>query len=197
MTNTATNSGIPTARSVDHLGLTVPDLEQAVEFFTTYLGCEVIWRYGPYGDDGDMMQRQLNVHPEATARIAFLRMGPTFNLELFEYSAPEQVKQVPKNSDYGGNHLGIYVDDFDAAVDYLRQVPGVVLQEGPNLNGGDDDPAGLSFCYFLTPWGAQVELVSAPSGMAYEQRTDRRAAPPAEFWHCGGATVTRRDNEGN
>lgn len=185
MTHAEPARGIPTARSVDHIGLTVPDLEEAVEFFTGHLGCQVVWEYGPYGNDGDMMRRQLNVHPEATARIAFLRMGPTLNLELFEYDAPEQTRQLPKNSDFGGSHLGIYVDDIDAAVEYLRTVPGVTLQEGPNLNTGDTDPSGLSFCYFLTPWGQQMELVSAPQGMGYERRTVRRAAPPAEHWHNG------------
>ncbi|KAB1642318.1 VOC family protein [Gulosibacter chungangensis] len=178
-------TSIPTARSVDHIGLTVPDLEEAVAFFTNYLGCQVVWEFGPYGNDGDMMRRQLNVHPEAIARIAFLRMGPTLNLELFEYSAPDQVKQLPKNSDFGGSHLGIYVDDIEVAVEYLRTVPGVVLQDGPNLNTGDTDPAGLAFCYFLTPWGQQMELVSAPAGMGYEKRTLKRSAPPAEYWQNG------------
>ncbi|HJN61759.1 MAG TPA: VOC family protein, partial [Alphaproteobacteria bacterium] len=29
-------------------------------------------------------------------------------------------------------------------------------------------------CYFLTPWGAQLELVSYPAGRGYEQHTKRR-----------------------
>ncbi|TDW55263.1 NAD(P)-binding protein [Oceanimonas baumannii] len=29
--------------------------------------------------------------------------------------------------------------------------------------------AGLTWVYFLAPWGLQLELVSAPEGMAYEQ----------------------------
>lgn len=32
--------GIPTARNIDHAGYTVPDIEQAIDFLTTVLGCE-------------------------------------------------------------------------------------------------------------------------------------------------------------
>ncbi len=32
-------TGIPGVRGVDHIGITVPDLVQAYEFFTEALGC--------------------------------------------------------------------------------------------------------------------------------------------------------------
>lgn len=191
MVQTAQSRGIPTARSADHVGLTVPNLEEAVSFFTEHIGCEVIWEFGPYGNDGDTMLRQLNVAAESTARIALLRMGPNFNLELFEYQAPEQRTEPPRNSDVGGTHIGIYVDDIDAAVEYLRGIPGVTVQDGPNDNTGDTDPSGLSFCYFQTPWGYQMEVVTAPKGMGYERRTAKRSAPPAEYWHNGPGEAAR------
>lgn len=43
-------SGIPTARNVDHVGVTVPDLDGAVSFFVDVLGCEVIYRTVPFSD---------------------------------------------------------------------------------------------------------------------------------------------------
>jgi hypothetical protein len=46
------------------------------------------------------------------------------------------------------------------------------MTEGPN--------AGLSWVYFLAPWGMQLELVSAPDGMAYEKETDRRVWKPSK-----------------
>ncbi|MBV8886414.1 MAG: VOC family protein [Chroococcidiopsidaceae cyanobacterium CP_BM_RX_35] len=36
-------AGIPTARNVDHVGLTVPDLNQALTFFVDVLGADVLW----------------------------------------------------------------------------------------------------------------------------------------------------------
>ena len=65
---------------------------------------------------------------------------------------------------------------MDAAVDYLRynnvriQDEPVVMQEGPN--------AGLMLVYLLAPWGMQLELVSYPKCMAYEQTTARRLWRP-------------------
>lgn len=35
------NTGIPGLRGTDHIGFTVPDLEQAVDFFVNVIGCEL------------------------------------------------------------------------------------------------------------------------------------------------------------
>ena len=40
---------LPTATTMDHLGFTVPDLEQAVGFFEG-LGFELLYEEGPYQD---------------------------------------------------------------------------------------------------------------------------------------------------
>jgi len=42
--------GIPTARSVDHVGFTVPNLDEAVSFFTRVLDCDLLYRTRPYFD---------------------------------------------------------------------------------------------------------------------------------------------------
>ena len=34
--------GIPGMRGVEHIGLTVPNLEEATEFFVDVIGCEVV-----------------------------------------------------------------------------------------------------------------------------------------------------------
>ncbi|MDQ0867303.1 VOC family protein [Arthrobacter globiformis] len=175
--------GIPTARNVDHMGLTVPDLDAAIGFFVEHLGCEVAWRIGPFQSSGtSWMTDNLNVHADASCDIAMLRMGPTFNIELFQYQSPDQVQTLPKNSDWGGSHLAIYVDDIVAAVNYLRDVPGVVLQGEPKnvTDGGPTD--GNRWCYFQTPWGQQMELISPTRPLGYERVTDVRMAPPAPDW---------------
>jgi uncharacterized protein (UPF0303 family)/catechol 2,3-dioxygenase-like lactoylglutathione lyase family enzyme len=124
------NQGIPTVRSVDHVAYTVPDLEAAVAFFVEYLGGELAFTDGSFS--GEYMRTKFNVDPTASCKLAMVRMGTTMNLELFEYHAPEQRTQIPRNSDVGGGHLALYVDDVDAAYRYLSTVPGVVMQEGPN-----------------------------------------------------------------
>lgn len=158
---------IPGLTRADHIGLTVPDLDQAREFFVDVLGCEYLYTLGPLRDDGTWMSEHLNVHDRAVAsRIQFVRLGDGSRLELFEYSAPGQRRELPRNSDIGGHHLAFYVDDLDAAVADLRRRGLRVLGEptasrGPHL--------GQRWVYFLSPWGLQCELVSYPDGKAFDR----------------------------
>ena len=171
-------NGLPGLRGTDHIGFTVPNLDEAVDFFVNVIGCEPFYDLGPFRFDDDWMQRQLNVHPRAVMRrLKFLRCRHGSNFEIFEYEAPDQNTAQPRNSDIGGHHLAFYVDDMDAALAYLRgkgvRILGepVVRTEGPS--------AGQTWIYFLAPWGMQLELVSFPDGKGYEKETDRRLWHPA------------------
>ena len=171
-------NGLPGLRGTDHIGFTVPDLDQAVDFFVQVIGCEAFYDLGPFQFDDDWMERQLNVHPRTVMRrLKFLRCKHGSNFEIFEYESPDQNKTQPKNSDIGGHHLAFYVDDMDAAVAYLKEngvrILGepVVRAQGPS--------AGQTWVYFLAPWGMQLELVSYPQGKGYETETDKRLWHPA------------------
>ncbi len=174
--------GIPGATAVHHVAYTVPDLNQAVEFFIDVIGAELVYTLGPVQDsEGDWMTRQLGVAADACAQIAMLRLGPVTNLELFEYTAPDQRRLLPRNSDWGGHHLAIYVTDVMAAVAYLRTQPGVqVLGEPQTVVDGPI--AGDRWVYFLTPWGMQLELINLPAGAPYEQHTQARLYLPEQPW---------------
>lgn len=166
---TTPQRGIPSLRGQDHVGITVPDLQQAIDFFVGVIGCTLATRFGPFRDDtGNFMADTLNVHPRAVVHeIALLRCGMGSNIELFQYSAPDQQQAIPKNSDIGGHHLAFYVDDIEAAVAYLK-AQGVRVLAGP-LPVAEGPAAGQTINYFLAPWGLQLELISYPRGMAYEQ----------------------------
>jgi catechol 2,3-dioxygenase-like lactoylglutathione lyase family enzyme len=172
--------GIPTATNVDHVAYTVPDLDQAVEFFVDVLGADLLYRLDSVKDDeGDWMRRQLGVDPRAKAQIAMLRLGPVTNVELFQYEAPDQSRQLPKNSDHGGHHLAFYVEDIEAATEYLRAQPGVTLLG--DVQTIEDGPiAGDRWVYFLAPWGMQMEILHMPHGMPYERATPARRYGPCE-----------------
>jgi catechol 2,3-dioxygenase-like lactoylglutathione lyase family enzyme len=113
------------------------------------------------------MQDLLNVHPRAVIKeITLIRCGYGSNIELFEYTSPDQTDATPKNSDIGGYHIAFYVDDIQAAKDYLES-KGVKTFMGP-LEVKEGPAAGQSIFYFLAPWGLQLEAISYPKGMAYE-----------------------------
>lgn len=172
-------AGLPGLRGTEHIGFTVPDLAEAVAFFVDVIGCEAFYELGPFTSDGDWMKLHLNVHPRTVMRrLKFLRCRQGVNFELFEYQAPDQKQDQPRNSDVGGHHLAFYVDDIDAAVTYLKSRQVRVLGE-PTVRR-DGPSAGQSWVYFLTPWGMQLELVSYPAGKGYERVTDRRLWHPAD-----------------
>ncbi|WP_256789755.1 VOC family protein [Frankia sp. AvcI1] len=178
--------GIPGANAVHHVAYTVPDLDQAVRFFTEALGAELLYVQGPVEDPtGDWMTRKLGVAADARAHVAMLRLGAVTNLELFEYAAPDQRRQIPRNSDWGGHHLAIHVEDVDLAAAYLRSWPGVhVLGEPETITDGPI--AGDRWVYFLTPWGMQMELINLPVGIPYEQQVRARLYRPDQPWNNEG-----------
>ena len=165
--------GMPGLRGTDHIGITVPDLEQATDFFVNVIGCEQFFDLGPIRAEGDWMAAHLNVHPRAAVRkLRFFRCMNGSNYEVFEYEAPEQARTVPRNSDVGGHHLALYVDDVPVAVAHLKAHGIRVLGEPTFRSTGPN--GGQTWVYFLSPWGMQFELVSFPEGKGYERDTPRR-----------------------
>ncbi len=160
---------LPGLRGHDHTGITVPDIKQALDFFTNVLGCQHAMTFGPFSDDkGSFMQDLLNVNPRAKIeQISVVRCGYGSNIELFQYSSPDQKDMTPKNSDIGGYHIAFYVDDIKAAADYLK-ANNVRTFMGP-LPVDQGPAAGQSILYFTAPWGLQFEAISYPKGMAYEK----------------------------
>lgn len=158
---------LPGVRGVDHIGITVPDLAVAHEFLTGVLGCEYLYRLGPYQDpSGHWMSEHLGVEDTAVMeRLHFYRLGGQAVFEVFQYRAPDQVMTPPRNSDVGGHHVAIYVDDLDTALAALHANGLTVLGEPTSSKGPSE---GQRWVYFLSPWGMQFELVSYPGGKAFD-----------------------------
>ncbi len=161
--------GLPGMRGHDHTGITVPDIKQAIDFFTNVMGCKLAMSFGPFSaDKGTFMQDLLNVHPRAKIeQISMVRCGYGSNIELFQSTSPDQQNAQPKNSDIGGYHIAFYVDDITAATEYLKS-KNIKTLMGP-LPVDQGPAAGQSIIYVIAPWGLQLELISYPKGMAYEK----------------------------
>lgn len=148
----------------DHVGVTVPDLDAAVAFYTDAFGAVELYRQGPFdaaeipptADGRDWTEAHVDV-PGARLRFAVLRLGEDFMLELFEYERPDDAaRNPPRNCDAGGHHLALRVEDIDAACEFLRR-RGVRLLERIEIDEGP--AAGLRANYVLDPWGNYIELV--------------------------------------
>jgi catechol 2,3-dioxygenase-like lactoylglutathione lyase family enzyme len=153
-------------RGLDHIGFTVPDLEEAHAFLVDVLGCEFLYRLGPFADDGTWMSTHLRVDDRAVMReLRFYRLGDHAVLEAFQYDAAGAGQSVPRNSDVGGHHVALYVEDLDACIEELN-AHGVDVMAGPTASRGPSE--GQRWIYFLAPWGMQFELVSYPGGKAFD-----------------------------
>ena len=163
---------IPGLRGHDHTGVTVPDMKQAVDFFTEVVGCKKAMSFGPFSDEkGTFMTDLLGVDSKAViVQITMVRCGYGSNIELFKYMSPDQKDLKQKNSDIGAFHIALYVDDVKAAKAYLES-KGVATRWGP-LPVEQGPAAGQTILYFQAPWGLQLEAISYPTGMAYEKSAD-------------------------
>ncbi len=167
--------GLPGLRGTEHIGFTVPDLDEAEHFFVDVIGCERVYSLGPFIHDDQWMAEHLNVHPRSIMReLRFYRCAFGPNFEVFQWEAADVQHPQPRNSDIGGHHLAFYVDDMKAAVAHLK-ANGIRVLGEPTASGSAS--FGQRWVYFLSPWGMQFELVSFPEGKAYESASD------VVLWH--------------
>lgn len=179
------SGGIPGLSHVDHVALTVPDLDAAVRFYRDVIGGVELYRVGPFdaaalphmSDGRDWTEAYLGV-AGARLTLAVLQIGTNLMLELFQYEQPLEKKSVPpRNCDNGGHHLALKVADIAAAVSYLRS-KGLTVMEGP-LTMEAGPTAGLKWIYFLDPWGNQLELFEYGK-LPFEASSPVRIYRPAE-----------------
>lgn len=159
------SKGLPGFSYVDHVGLTVPDLDAAVAFYTDLLGAIELYRLGPFDaaeiprmpDGRDWTEAHVNV-PGARVTIAMLHVSDHLRLELFRYEKPVHARtEPPRNCDVGGHHIAFKVQDIAAATAYLKEKK-LRVMAGP-IELRDGPAKGLLAQYFLDPWGNQLELV--------------------------------------
>ncbi|WP_232847058.1 hypothetical protein [Shewanella nanhaiensis] len=77
------SKGIPGLKGGDHIGFTVPDIEEATTFFVDVIGCSVLYDAGPFISDDDWMNKNLNVHPRSVIRkyrMLKCQNGPSFEI---------------------------------------------------------------------------------------------------------------------
>lgn len=159
------HEALPGLRRVDHVSLTVADLDAAIAFYCDAFGAELAYRMGPFdarelprtADDRDWTEAHVNVG-DARLRIAMLRLAANLGMELFEYERPQDARRAPpRNCDVGARHLCLEVGNIEAAIAHLES-KGCRALAGPILMQGGPCPDSKSW-YVLDPFGHQLELV--------------------------------------
>lgn len=133
-----------------HLGISVPDLDAAVNFYTEAFSFKVIlnesWKHSEVADAVTGLEG-------SAARGVNLWTGNAV-IELFEFSAPAAQSQHPDHpvADHGINHMCLQVSDIHTEVERLTEL-GMRFHSSPV-----GDESGW-FTYGRDPWGNVIELV--------------------------------------
>ena len=175
---------IPTrapTRGINHVGLTVPDLQQATEFLQKALDAKFVYNGLTEHDhprQGADTEKQLGLSSGSMIiKQRLLRIGNGPNLELFEIKSEEQEQPV-RLQDIGWNHISLYVDDINYAVERVRAAGGRFLSE-IHGNSRHEDTENNASVYFQAPWGSLIELQSIPNGYYYPDDSEAETWIPA------------------
>lgn len=127
-------------QGVHHIGISVPDIAKAREFYIDLLGAveEVApmeWRDNPYIDEIVGLK-------DSAASQFMCRLGNT-HLEVFEYAQPRSAPQDPDKGvhNFGYTHFAIQVDDLRACYDRLVAA-GIRIHAPPAFAGIKTDAQG-------------------------------------------------------
>ncbi len=159
--------------AVDSIGMTVDDMDRAVDFYTRVLTFEKVSDVEVASREFELLQGLFG----ARARIVRLRLGDE-TLELTEYLAPKG-RPIPDDlraNDRAFQHAAIIVSDMTAAYRRLREFRVEHASSGPQtLPDWNANAAGIRAFYFRDPDRHFLEVLQFPSdkGLAKWHRSDR------------------------
>ena len=145
---------------VDSVGITVSDMDRALDFYTKVLPFEIVSDKELAGDDFEHLEGVFG----ARARVARLKLGDEF-FELTDYLAQEG-RPIPVDShsnDRWFQHIAIIVSDMDKAYEHLRQHKVQHASTGPQtIPTWNKGAAGIRAFYFRDPDNHNLEVLWFP-----------------------------------
>lgn len=146
--------------ALDHVGISVPDLDVAVDFLAGAFGATVVFRFDGIADTTGAALRRLGADPDASFSLAMLEIGGG-HVELLSWRSSRTDGSIPVVDAPGGMHLGISVTDIAKSLEALRDRPDVeVIGEPVTFDSGAT--AGLTNAFAVTSWGLLIELLQWP-----------------------------------
>jgi catechol 2,3-dioxygenase-like lactoylglutathione lyase family enzyme len=156
------HTGPPVVQAVGTVGMTVSDLDRAVEFYSTVLTFEQISDVEVAGEAYEHLQGVFGLR----MRVVRMRLGDAV-IELTQYLAP-QGRPIPvdsRSNDRWFQHVAIIVSDMDRAYARLRRYRVQHASPGPQrLPDWNLKAAGIRAFYFKDPDGHVLEILQFPPG---------------------------------
>ena len=148
--------------AVESAGMTVSDMDRAVEFYSQVLSFQKVDDVEVLGPEYEQLQGLFGVR----MRVVKLQLGREI-IELTEYLTPKG-RPIPIDSrshDRWFQHIAIVVSDMDKAYQHLRrfkvQHSSTAPQRIPESNPA---AAGIRAFYFKDPDGHNLEIIYFPAG---------------------------------
>lgn len=136
------------AKGIQHIGVSVPDLDKAREFYLDLLGAVEVgppleWRDNPFIDEVIGLK-------SSAARQFMCRLGNA-HIEVFEYSLPVPERQDPDRgvNHHGYTHFAVQVEDIQACHKRLVDA-GIRVHTPPSMAGITVDAEGRKHGYAAT-----------------------------------------------
>lgn len=136
------------ARGIQHIGVSVPDLGKAREFYLGLLGATEVgkpleWQDNPFID--------AVVGLEGSAARQFMCILGNACIEVFEYASPRSAPQDPDEgvNRFGYTHFAVQVEDIAACYERLLAA-GIRVHTPPALEGITVDAEGRKHGYAAT-----------------------------------------------
>ena len=149
-------------RAVGAIGMTVGDMERAIDFYTRVLDFEKVFDVEGWGPDWERWSGIFGVR----LRVVRLRLGDE-TLELTEYLTPRG-RPMPADSrshDRWFQHVAIIVRDMDRAYERLRAHRVEHASPAPQrLPDWNPNAGGIRAFYFKDPDGHPLEILWFPPG---------------------------------
>ena len=146
--------------AVEHVGMTVKDLETSIRFYTALLGGAPIDRASWLGKDAEYVADLLG-QPGLTMDAAFFKLpGSNLILEICQFhNIKDGVGSPVRHYQTGGSHLGFYVDSIDAVMDRLREAGTELLSKPVAIQFGPYKGRGGRSVLFRDPDGINLQLM--------------------------------------
>jgi len=140
---------------VQHIAISVSDMEKALEFYSGLLGLEVMMDMELENDP--TIQAMFGLKEIKMRYVLFLGKGARLNLLEFKHPRGENVAKKLRPYDHAIHHLAFVVDDVEAAyhelsakgVEFISPPQDTGLAKAATLRG----PDGVSLELFQLPMG--------------------------------------------
>jgi catechol 2,3-dioxygenase-like lactoylglutathione lyase family enzyme len=159
--------------SVESIGMTVSDMDRAVEFYSA-LTFQKVSDVEVLGDEFEHLEGVFG----ARMRIVRMQLGNEF-LDLTQYLAPpgRPSPADSRSNDLWFQHIAIVVRDMDQAFDKLRALKVQFVSTGPQtLPLSIKAAAGIRAFYFRDPDQHNLEIIYFPAGKGdprWQANTDK------------------------